>query len=188
MRTACLPTVSVVSKVSCRGWAGWVPTLGHTHPPLEGTWLQTYPSPGKRYPPSYGQTDTCENITFPQLRLRAVKTTLFQMGKTRLCFRPSLFFVVGWCELTDARCVCWKRAWFLRGTNKFSKIHSSYSQTGKLALLVTLYFHIYICSFIPYLHHLMSIDLNVNLDISGEIELCFKFADFLGLVYLWWHS
>ena len=30
------------------------------------------------------QTDTCENITFPQLRLRAVKMFLLQITVTRL--------------------------------------------------------------------------------------------------------
>ena len=40
---------------------------GHTPPPQERTWDQRYPPR-----PRCGQTDTCENITFPQLRWRAV--------------------------------------------------------------------------------------------------------------------
>ena len=90
MRTTCLPTVS--HGIPCLGWGGYAPPgipahsgpmsggLGvhptwtysspgyppprHTHPP-ERTWDQRYSPPG--------QTDTCENNTFPQLRLRVVE-------------------------------------------------------------------------------------------------------------------
>ena len=55
-------------------WWGEYPLPGHTHPLdivyfLEGTWYE-------RYSPR-GQTDTCENITFQQLRLRPAKITTF---------------------------------------------------------------------------------------------------------------
>ena len=32
---------------------------------------------GRYFPPPHGQKDNCENITFPQLRLRAVMSTVF---------------------------------------------------------------------------------------------------------------
>ena len=53
------------------------PTPGHTQPPppMEGTWYERYTSAERtwdqRQPPPE-QTDTRENITFPQLPLRAV--------------------------------------------------------------------------------------------------------------------
>ena len=92
MRTSRLPTVCVfVATTRCQYQRvvgipcdlGY-PHSGHTHPhwtyqPLDIFTPWTYPSSlllvtrcGHHYP--HGQTDTCENITFPQLRLRAVIT------------------------------------------------------------------------------------------------------------------
>ena len=53
-----------------------IPTLGGVgdYPPSERTWYQ-------RYPPPCGQTDTCENITFLQLRLRAVNIAINDGGE-----------------------------------------------------------------------------------------------------------
>ena len=34
-----------------------------------------------------------------------------------------------------------------------------------------------------HLHHVMLVELNVNLDISGKIGLCLKVTDFFGIVY-----
>ena len=55
----------------------WIyPPPGHNHPLSEGTWYQRYSlerTRDQRYPPT-PWTNTCENITFPQLRWRAVKT------------------------------------------------------------------------------------------------------------------
>ena len=88
MRTARLPTVSLGIPYRGVGNHPWtypsllVPCLdGHTHSldrhnhttdistPLNGTLYQGYPA--------HGQTDTCENITFPPLHMLAViKETL----------------------------------------------------------------------------------------------------------------
>ena len=62
-------------------WPGSIPVLGYPSPagigvpPWEGTWDQR---PGKEPGtgvPSFGWTDTCENITFPILLMRAVRRT-----------------------------------------------------------------------------------------------------------------
>ena len=47
---------------------GYTLQKGHGKRDLEGTWHQRYPTL------SHGQTNTCENITFLQLRWPAVKT------------------------------------------------------------------------------------------------------------------
>ena len=93
IRTAPLPTVShgIQGPSSEGGWGWGVSTPGHTHPipwlypppghtPQDGTWYQRYPPrkdmrPEMPTPPARGQTDACENITFPQLRLRATIIT-----------------------------------------------------------------------------------------------------------------
>ena len=56
-----------------------------------------------------------------------------------------------------------------------------FSQTGNIGIIANIVLP-YICSFLPYLHHMMSV--NVNLDISGKRGLCFKVADFFGAVCL----
>ena len=75
---SCIPNIPLVYPPP-----GYTP---RTYPPRpsEGTWDQVYP------PTPCRQTDTCENITFPQLLLRAVKankvfwtkdhTSLFRLG------------------------------------------------------------------------------------------------------------
>ena len=56
-------------RVWCRG-GGEYPTW----PFLRGSYHVTYPMMNLMLPPVYEQTDTYENITFPQLRWRAIKT------------------------------------------------------------------------------------------------------------------
>ena len=82
MHTPSLPTISCGIPGPMSGvWNA--PPLVHTHiptfpPPRQTTHHPTPPhlkGPGTRdtLPPLQGQTDICENITFPQLHLRAVK-------------------------------------------------------------------------------------------------------------------
>ena len=78
MRTAYLPTISC--GIPCLG-GGTPPDIplhpGHTQPPQRDLAPET-PTPrkghgnGDTHTTTCEQTDTCENITFPQLRLRAV--------------------------------------------------------------------------------------------------------------------
>ena len=75
MRTGYFPTVSVVSHV--RGWVG--PPHGHTHLPPRRDMGPEIPTPRKametEISTSCGQTDTCENTNFPQLRWRVVTSS-----------------------------------------------------------------------------------------------------------------
>ena len=62
--------------------------------------------------------------------------------------------------------------------------HSNFHKTGKIgsiSIIGNVVFP-YICSFLPYLHHMMF--LNVKLDIRGKRGLCFQVEDFFGIVYL----
>ena len=68
----------------------WIPTPPDTYP-REGTWKQRYPPPGKDMGPDIStpceQTYTCENITFRQLRLRAVTYYFCHKSNTKTtCF------------------------------------------------------------------------------------------------------
>ena len=58
-----------------------VPTLAEVVPTLARGYL-----PWLRYPPSCGRKHTCENITFPILRMRAVKNS----PNFALCFHISV--------------------------------------------------------------------------------------------------
>ena len=82
MHRACLLNVYVVSHVW--GWVSWyvLSMRVSTHPLRSHVW-GGYPPPGHTHPrdqryPSPIWTDTCENITFLQLRWRAVN---MQMSK-----------------------------------------------------------------------------------------------------------
>ena len=63
--------VDIPTQPCGRTYPLWTyPPLGHTHPPASNTWwssLETYPPPEQNR-----TTDTCENISFPQLLWRAV--------------------------------------------------------------------------------------------------------------------
>ena len=56
-------------RVWCRGGGEEYPTW----PFLRGSYHVTYPMMNLMLPPVYEQTDTYKNITFPQLRWRAIK-------------------------------------------------------------------------------------------------------------------
>ena len=76
-------------------------------PPPERTWYQGYPNP-----PPHGQTDTCENITFLQFRLRSVTTTgkLQERKVTQGAGIPFLMTLVvtdHLCLFTSASCFIW---------------------------------------------------------------------------------
>ena len=94
MRTARLPTVHVLMAVTGVSTGGTWDTHPTGHIPASDTcWssLETYPlPPGHTYaltsdtwwssletPAQCAQTDTCENITFPQLGLRVVKISQY---------------------------------------------------------------------------------------------------------------
>ena len=82
MHTACLPTVSrgIPGPMSRDRWLPtpwtYLPDPGHTHPQKEADTRDTHSQKGHgtRDTPQTKQTDTCESITFPQLRLPAVKS------------------------------------------------------------------------------------------------------------------
>ena len=66
--------------------------MRHTYPPPEGTWDQAYSAT------PCGQTDTCENITFPQLPLRAVINSTEVWTKTSL----AKFLMIHWYKIDIA--------------------------------------------------------------------------------------
>ena len=61
---------------------GTIPLVGR--PPSEGTWDQAASQEEASYAPLGGQTNTCENMAFPQLRWRAVKMLLQSLTKVLL--------------------------------------------------------------------------------------------------------
>ena len=71
MRTAHLPTVfcGIPGSMSQRA-VGTRPPPGHTHSPMD---IPAHPHHLPAHPTTYPPLDTCESITFRQLRLRAVK-------------------------------------------------------------------------------------------------------------------